>query len=88
MAALFDGTDLTDVTMVEITVRSFFPSVDAYWAWWLSVGSRRQLERVPAAHVPAAREAIGAVLDKHLRQPGGGYRMETGMRLTVARRAD
>ncbi|GAA1863460.1 class I SAM-dependent methyltransferase [Asanoa iriomotensis] len=82
----FDRADLTGVTMTELTVRSHYPSADAYWAWWLSVGARRQLERVPPHRVPAARAAITEVLDKHLRHPGGGYLSETPMRLTVARR--
>ncbi|WP_203711664.1 class I SAM-dependent methyltransferase [Asanoa siamensis] len=86
VTGLFDGAYLTDVTTAELTVRSEFPSADAYWTWWLSLGSRRLLERVPARREEAARAAITAVLDKHLRRPGGGYRAETPMRLTVARR--
>ncbi|HEV7709083.1 MAG TPA: methyltransferase domain-containing protein [Asanoa sp.] len=86
VAALFAGTDLVDVTMTGLTVRSVYPTADAYWDWMLSLGSRRQLERVPAEHEQAARAALGKVLDQHLRQPDGSYRMDTDVRLTVARR--
>jgi ubiquinone/menaquinone biosynthesis C-methylase UbiE len=86
VAALFAGTDLVDVTMTGLTVRSVYPTADAYWDWMLSLGARRQLERVPAEHEQAARAALGKVLDQHLRQPDGSYRMDTDVRLTVARR--
>ncbi|MDG4827648.1 methyltransferase domain-containing protein [Asanoa sp. WMMD1127] len=88
VAALFADADLTDVTMTEMTVETFFDTGERYWTWWLSIGSPHQLARVPAERRPAARAALTAVLDAHLRQPGGGYRMVTPMRLTVARRPD
>ena len=84
--ALFAGADLVDVTMTEMSVRSVYPSADAYWDWMLSAGSRRQLERVPPDREPEARAALGKVLDQHLRQPDGSYAKESPMRLTVARR--
>ena len=86
VAALFAGTDLVDVTMTALTIRSVVPTAEVYWDWMLSVGYRRQLERVPAEHEQAARAAVTKVLDQHLRQPDGSYLMETDMRLTVARR--
>ncbi|SNT40863.1 hypothetical protein SAMN05421812_105374 [Asanoa hainanensis] len=83
--ALFGDSGLVDVTMTEMAVRSVYPTADAYWDWMLSAGSRRQLERIPPDREPEARAALADVLDRHLRQPDGGYAKESGMRITVAR---
>jgi ubiquinone/menaquinone biosynthesis C-methylase UbiE len=84
--ALFAAADLVDVTMTDLTVHSVYPTADAYWNWMLSAGSRRQLERIRPGQEAAARAALTAVLDRHLRTNDGGYASATPMRLTVARR--
>ncbi len=81
------GADLIDVTMTEIDRAQLLPHhrrvlglvAVGRLAPPAGAGARRS-----ASRRPGRRSA--KVLDQHLRQPDGGYRMETGMRLTVARR--
>jgi ubiquinone/menaquinone biosynthesis C-methylase UbiE len=86
LAALFDGSGLTDVETVEIVQRTVFPSLDRVWDFVLSAAGRPLLEAIPEDRQPAARAAVAEAAAEHLRQPDGSYVRTTGMRLTRARR--
>jgi len=87
VTALFTEADLDDVEMVEIVQRSEYETPALFYDFMLSAGGRWMVEDIPAEQQAAARAAVTDAVVAHLRQPDGTYARETGMRLTLARRA-
>ncbi len=87
VTALFTEADLDDVEMIEIVQRSEYETPELFYDFLLSAGGRALVENIPAEQQAAARAAVTDAVVDHLRQPDGSYARESGMRLTLARRA-
>lgn len=87
VTALFTEADLDDVEMIEIVQRSEYETPELFYDFLLSASGRALVEDIPADQQAAARAAVTDAIVDHLRQPDGSYARETGMRLTLARRA-
>ncbi|GAB3839279.1 hypothetical protein GCM10029963_06310 [Micromonospora andamanensis] len=83
ISATMDGAGLAVTSIVEHRVESRFDDVDHWMRWMWSHGGRALLRHLPQDRLPAATADAAEALDA-ARAPGGGLRLTTEIRITVA----
>ncbi|GIJ23739.1 class I SAM-dependent methyltransferase [Micromonospora lutea] len=83
ITATMTGAGLAVTSIVEHRVESRFDDADHWMRWMWSHGARALLRHLPTDRLPAATADAAAALEA-ARVPGGGLRLTTEIRITVA----